>query len=71
MKKFAQTALVLAGLVGLSACASDADVWKPYGTRTAGDLGEVRYSSNNSDALKVCLERENRLLAMNKACYRK
>jgi len=42
MKKFAQTAVLFAGLVGLSACAGN-DVWKPYGTRTAGDNGEVAY----------------------------
>jgi|GEM_PF-1344439 len=76
MKKFAQTAVLFAGLVGLSACAGN-DVWKPYGTRTAGDNGEVAYvaptAANTGDVktLQMCLERENRLLSMNKSCYRK
>lgn len=76
MKKFAQTAVIVAGLVGLSACANN-DTWTPYGSRTAGDNGEMAYVaptvSNNGDVktLQMCLERENRLLAMNKSCYRK
>lgn len=76
MKKFAQTAVLVAGLVGLSACSSN-DVWKPYGSRTAGDMGETAYVApvavNNGDVktLQMCMERENRLLAMNKSCYRK
>lgn len=78
MKKFAQTAVLVAGLIGLSACAGNSnDVWQPYGTRTAGDNSEVAYVapavSNSGDVqtLKMCMERENRLLAMNKSCYRK
>ncbi len=76
MKKFAQTAVLVAGLVGLSACASS-DTWTPYGSRTAGSISEGTVSdtvftrAGNSDALNVCLERENRLMAMNKSCYRK
>lgn len=76
MKKFAQTAVLIAGLAGLSACAGQ-DVWTPYGSRTAGEGQEVAYRAPSSvnkgdmDSLKVCLERENRLLAMNKSCYRK
>lgn len=76
MKKFAQTAVLVAGLVGLSACAGN-DVWQPYGSRTAGDNGEVAYTPAQSNSggdvktLQMCLERENRLLAMNKSCYRK
>jgi len=78
MKKFAQTAILVAGLAGLSACATD-DVWTPYGTRTAGEGMEMTMDApkaaptSNADmsALKMCRERENRLLAMNKNCYRK
>ena len=82
MKKFAQTAVLVAGLVGLSACAGN-DVWKPYGSRTAGSNSEVTYSGSSvsvpsvsvnagdMETLKMCMERENRLLAMNKSCYRK
>ncbi len=78
MKKFAQIAVLVAGLVGLSACANN-DVWTPYGSRTAGDndvapvSAPVRntVSRADMDALKMCQERENRLLAMNKSCYRK
>lgn len=77
MKKFAQTAVLVAGLAGLSACAGQ-DVWTPYGSRTAGDndvaVVEAPVTTPNyadMDALKVCQERENRLLAMNKSCYRK
>ena len=80
MKKFAQTAVLFAGLVGLSACANDVDVWKPYGSRTAGHMDQTTvsapaavasYSRGDMDTLKMCMERENRLLAMNKSCYRK
>lgn len=72
MKKFAQTALLVAGLVGLSACASS-DTWTPYGTRTAGNNGEEAYVPANADVqtLKMCIERENRLMELNKSCYRK
>ena len=77
MKKFVQTAVLIAGLAGLSACASS-DVWTPYGSRTAGEGEEVAYkpaavkaNSGDMETLKMCLERENRLMAMNKACYRK
>ncbi len=75
MKKFAQTAILIAGLAGLSACAaSQADT---YGDRTAGDGGERAYvATSNGEAgdvqtLQMCLERENRLLEMNRSCYRK
>jgi curli biogenesis system outer membrane secretion channel CsgG len=61
MKKFVQTAVLIAGLAGLSACASgDAAT---YDGRTAGDT----YSS----ALAACEERVKRLEEMNKSCYRK
>ena len=74
MKKFAQTAILIAGLVGLSACTHN-DVWTPYGDRTAGEGSEVSVASNEDAAametLQMCLERENRLLEMNKSCYRK
>jgi len=62
MKKFAQTAIVIAGLAGLSACASDRT--DTYNARTAN-------SGTTANALNMCQERENRLLAMNKSCYRK
>jgi hypothetical protein len=78
MKKFAQTAILIAGLAGLSACAADSsDVWTPYGKRTAGhaelnDLDmEGRATAVDTSALKVCRERETRLEAMNRSCYRK
>lgn len=79
MKKFAQTAVLIAGLAGLSACASN-DVWTPYGTRTAGDgvkasamsaPATMSATKGQMDELRMCRERENRLLAMNKSCYRK
>jgi len=82
MKKFAQTAVLVAGLVGLSACASD-DVWTPYGTRTAGEGTEINYEAPrtvrpapvadefDTTDLRMCRERENRLLSMNRECYRK
>lgn len=62
MKKFAQTAILIAGLAGLSACASsnyDSD----YEMRTAG--GDV------TSQIAACQERVKRLEAMNKQCYRK
>jgi hypothetical protein len=80
MKKFAQTAILIAGLAGLSACANN-DVWTPYGSRTAGHNSEVEMmtkapavdmsSRGDMSALRMCRERENRLLNMNKNCYRK
>jgi len=72
MKKFAQSAILVAGLIGLSACAGQ-DVWTPYGSRTAGEgkefAGKVYDSSN--DALMACQERVRRLESMNRSCYRK
>lgn len=74
MKKFVQTAVLVAGLAGLSACAGD-DVWTPYGSRTAGDkeVAEVTYTAPAVDtsALAQCQERARRLEGMNKSCYRK
>lgn len=75
MKKFAQTAILIAGLTGLSACSTN-DVWTPYGSRTAGDndVAEVTYSAPaavNTGALSSCQERARRLESMNKTCYRK
>jgi hypothetical protein len=81
MKKFAQTAILVAGLAGLSACASHGDT--TYGDRTAGEKtfleGQTRTetvsrsTANDGDmrTLQMCLEREQRLMDMNKACYRK
>ena len=70
MKKFAQTAVLVAGLVGLSACASDGV--SSYGDRTAGDktFAGTTYD-NTGDALTACNERVRRLEEMNKGCYRK
>lgn len=62
MKTFVQTLVLVAGLAGLSACASNADSTN-YQGRTAGDT----YSS----ALAACEERVRRLEEMNKSCYRK
>jgi len=62
MKKFVQTAVLIAGLAGLSACAATADT-TGYEGRTAG--------SSVSSALAACNERVRRLEEMNKACYRK
>lgn len=77
MKKLAQTAILIAGIATLSACASDQDVWTPYGSRTAGqaELNEYdmegKATAVDTGALKVCREREARLEAMNRSCYRK
>jgi hypothetical protein len=61
MKTFVQTLVLVAGIAGLSACASsDADT---YEGRTAG--------SSMSSELAACNERVRRLEEMNKACYRK
>jgi hypothetical protein len=62
MKKFAQTAILIAGLAGLSACAATADT-SAYEGRTAG--GSI------AAQIDACNERVARLEAMNKACYRK
>jgi hypothetical protein len=78
MKKFAQTAVLIAGLAGLSACASHGD--DTYGDRTAGnktmysgqmDNTMTRATNAQMETLNMCLERESRLEEMNKACYRK
>ena len=61
MKKFAQMTILIAGLAGLSACAT-ADA-EGTDARTAG--GSV------SAQLAACQERVARLEEMNKACYRK
>ena len=71
MKKFAQTAVLLAGLIGLSACATDGT--GTYGDRTAGKktvFSGTTYDSS-MDALAACNERVRRLEDMNKSCYRK
>lgn len=62
MKKFVQTAVLIAGLAGLSACAATND-YQGSTTRTAG--------SDVSSQLAACHERVARLESMNKACYRK
>lgn len=63
MKKFAQVAVLIAGLAGLSACAtSDAST---DSARTAG--ADSQYMND----LNMCKERVRRLEEMNKACYRK
>lgn len=61
MKKFAQTAILIAGLAGLSACATG-DTYE-FGDRTAG--GTI------AQQIAACNERVARLEEMNKACYRK
>ena len=79
MKKFAQTAILVAGLVGLSACAGNNDVWVPQGVRTAGDatVADIQpapraaVSSATSGALASCQERARRLEGLNRSCYRK
>ena len=84
MKKFAQSAILVAGLIGLSACGS-MNPSEPYGERTAGSVykaGEKDMDRTagqvdevvvdvDVDALNICLEREKRLTAMNHSCYRK
>ena len=72
MKKFAQTAVLVAGLVGLSACASDNGVGS-YGDRTAGDktVFSGKVYDTSGDALAACNERVRRLEEMNRSCYRK
>ena len=57
MKLFVQTLVLVAGLAGLSACASDAS--------TYNGAGSV------SQQLAACEERVKRLEEMNKSCYRK
>ena len=63
MKKFAQTAILIAGLAGLSACAATDDYSGNYEMRTAG--GDI------TTQIAACQERVKRLEAMNKQCYRK
>jgi hypothetical protein len=79
MKKFVQTAVLVAGLAGLSACATD-DVWTPYGSRTAGEAEMSMYDMEgttsapamvNDGSLAMCQERARRLEDMNRSCYRK
>jgi len=72
MKKFAQTAVLVAGLIGLSACASDDGIGS-YGGRTAGDktVFSGKVYDTSSDALSACNERVRRLEEMNRSCYRK
>ena len=65
MKKFAQTAVLIAGLAGLSACATS-DAGERNMDRTAGSV-DRQYV----DELQLCNERVRRLEEMNKACYRK
>lgn len=73
IKTFAQTAILVAGLAGLSACASTgAQNSQPVGDRTAGSkvfAGQVY--DNAGDALAACQERVRRLEDLNRACYRK
>jgi len=72
IKTFAQTAILVAGLAGLSACASSSQNSQPVGSRTAGSkifAGQVYDSA--SDALAACQERVRRLEDLNRACYRK
>ena len=56
MKLFVQTLVLVAGLAGLSACASNANEGA---------------SSSVSQQLAACEERVKRLEEMNKSCYRK
>lgn len=60
MKLFVQTLVLVAGLAGLSACASG----------TAADY-EGRTAGSGQSALAACEERVRRLEEMNKSCYRK
>jgi N-methylhydantoinase B/oxoprolinase/acetone carboxylase alpha subunit len=62
MKKFAQMTILIAGLAGLSACASN-NTYGDYEGRTAG--------SDVNAQIAACQERVRRLEEMNKACYRK
>ena len=76
MKKFAQTAILIAGLAGLSACASNANTTQnsvPYGNRTAGHgtMATIDEAPIMSGALASCQERARRLEDMNRSCYRK
>jgi hypothetical protein len=77
--KFTQTAVFALALAGLTACAgTSSQNTVPYGNRTAGDavietvdaeaMPRVRV---NNGALAACKERENRLMEMNRSCYRK
>lgn len=65
MKKFAQTAILIAGLAGLSACATS-DAGERNMDRTAGGV-----ERQSVEALNICNERVRRLEEMNKSCYRK
>jgi len=67
MKKFAQTAILIAGLAGLSACASSGSEPEDFEGRTAGSVDTAAYYQ----ALEDCRERVARLEEMNKQCYRK
>lgn len=77
MKKFAQIAVLMAGLAGLAACSSVNST--DYQGRTAGHTGGYGMSSEKTmsndssldDALAMCQERARRLEDMNKSCYRK
>lgn len=78
MKKFAQTAVLIAGLAGLSACAGNGTMNQntvPYGNRTAGQGTMVNVDEDapilSSGALASCQERARRLEDMNRSCYRK
>ena len=73
MKKFAQTAILIAGLAGLSACAGNAKDQNsvPYGNRTAGQGTVATIEGGASGALESCQERARRLEDMNRSCYRK
>ncbi len=61
MKKFAQMTVLIAGLAGLSACAT-ADAGANSSRTAGGDM---------ASQLAACNERVARLEEMNKACYRK
>ena len=63
MKTFVQTLILVAGVAGLSACATS-DASTTYTPRTAG-------SADISSALAACEERVRRLEELNKSCYRK
>jgi len=65
MTKFVQTAVLIAGLAGLSACATS-DAGERNMDRTAGGV-----ERNNIEAINICNERVRRLEEMNKSCYRK
>lgn len=77
--KFTQTAVFALALAGLTACAgTQSQNTVPYGNRTAGEATFETVDAESlprvvapTGALAACKERENRLMNMNRSCYRK